>query len=135
MKLTLTNETQTEVPVCGENGKFVNLTGTESIDWSGTDVLVIGDKPNVTEKLVDAIGDLAKAALHKLRLRKKGASAPEPDLVVTIKNDESATQRVILGDGVTDIQLAPGDTYRAVSPEYIEIRTLGHAPQQGGTPD
>lgn len=145
MNLILVNKTQTDLPVMSkdEGGWCETLTagGTMTVPYVNSDVIIVGDKPDVTDvvkKTVEVAGKLAKKLKDWMAGQtnpKKGDPSQTTSMTVEVMNDGPQPIRVILGDGVTDHEIAPGVTYIAIAPGYIEIRELGDAPQQAGTPD
>jgi hypothetical protein len=126
MKITLTNTGTTPTTLAGDD-LAIGLDPGETTDVDGAQVLVYGPKPGVVDQF-KRVGAILKSL----------ASGKAPSTVVhvsaTIVNCGTNPIRVILGDGTTDSNVQPGGTYSA-SADYLELRELGLAPQQGGTPD
>jgi hypothetical protein len=147
MNLVLTNQTSTELPVMSKDeGGWCEVlppNGMLTVQHTNSDVIIIGDKPDVTDvlkKTVKSVGALLKKLKDRIdgdaATPKKGTPPPSlQDVSVLIGNNGQQPIRVILGDGVTDKTVEPSASYEARAGGYIEIRELGDAPQQGGTPD
>lgn len=143
MYLTLTNTTNEPEAIGTPDGDFVDVLQTQTpydFHQDEVDVLLIGDKPTVREQFETAFQRMGSVARHLLTLiagRKKHAvDAGRPELVnVAIANHGANAVRVILGDGTTDITIEPGQTQACSAAGYLELRELGHAAQQGGTPE
>jgi|SRR5882672_3891222 len=130
MKLTLTNFGPIAVPLIAgdqvdplEPGTAFNYDGGES-------VAVIGDKPSVRtqfQQAYDVLSATAKALLEAFQTR-TAPNMPTDDTAtvnITIQNNGANAVRVILGDGVTDFNLAPGAIQDATAKGYLELRELG----------
>jgi hypothetical protein len=89
-------------------------------------VVIVGDKPGVTESIIDGIKVVAGAVLAWLSRDKEAVDVTHPEhLNVMIGNNGPNFVRVIMGDGTTDTEVAPGVSFMAQSVGYIEIRELG----------
>ncbi len=132
MFLTLNNKTANNIVVASEDeGGWVEAlrpNEPEVISRPGSDVIIIGDKPDVIDNIRQGLRTLSTLVLNLLAAlvdrRSRGGVAPEP-LEVEITNKGSRPVRVILGDGVTDYELASDETYLASAAGYIELRELG----------
>jgi hypothetical protein len=142
MNLVISNRGNEAVPVMStdEGGWCESALPGEPLTLTKdkTNDLVIGDKPDVSEQIRQGLGVAAKALKEILHLRKPtpqttGAALPEVNCI--IGNNGPNTIRVILGDGQSDAEVAPGVNYSASAPGYIEIRELGLVNEPGGTPD
>jgi hypothetical protein len=139
MNIVLTNHMSYPVPVMtsDEGGWCESAAPGVPLTIAGDEgVIIVGDKPNVSENILEGLHTALEAlkAFIKLQKPKKDGEAVE-NLSFTIGNNGPNAIRVILGDGTTDEEVPPGMNYSARSPGYIEIRELGLAPAQGGTPD
>lgn len=164
MNLTITNTGANAETVAGIDSPSVTLGGTGrtglagnrgSVAWtqilepgvpfesnSEQSIVIIGDKPSVREQIEQGLAT-AGAALRELydaiRERRKPqiSGEPLPKISVTLTNHGENAIRVILGDGVTDVQVAPGTTSELEAPGYLELRELGlvQQPHNAGTPD
>ena len=139
MFLSITNLSQQPEPVVATHGAEwgdVLAPQTElQVDQAEADVIIVGDKPSVLEQIgegVKRIAGLLAALQHRRDERDAGT---EGVVHVRITNRGNDAVRVILGDGVTDETLDPSATAEYESDGYLELRELGHAPQQGGTAD
>jgi hypothetical protein len=143
MQLSLTNNTDEPEIIGTPDGSWTDaLTpGTSyDLDNEAAGVVIIGDKPDVREQFAQAASTLTGMVRHLVDLvagRKQQAEAAHKveQVSVTILNRGAEAVRVILGNGTTDTTIRPGGSQTCMAPGYIEIRELGHAPQQGGTPD
>lgn len=128
MKLTITNIGAVSTAILGASVS-TSLDPQESVDIDTPDtVLVYGDKPGVREQFATAFERLKQLFNREV---------PENTSIVqaSIANHGSESVRLILGDGTTDETLEAGQSFNFMAPVYIEMRELGNAPQQGGTPD
>jgi hypothetical protein len=139
MFLSITNLSQQLEPIVATHGaEWAHVLEPQTelqVDEGAVDVIIVGDKPSVLEQLgegVKRIAGLIAAIQHRRDARDAGTEAI---VHVRITNRGNDAVRVILGDGVTDETLDPSATVEYESDGYIELRELGHAPQQGGTPD
>lgn len=135
MNLILTNRNVVAAPVMSkdEGGWVEELGGnaTLTVQHTNSDVVLIGDKPDVTE----AIKKVAKGFATLLE-KLKGGVKPEPKgqpaaedlavLHVMILNDGQKPVRVMLGSGTIYNDIPPGASYEAISPHYIELREMGN---------
>lgn len=146
MNLTLTNTGAVAVPVAStDEGGWVDALEPNigyEVNRPGTTVIVVGDKPDVREQLQQAasiMSTLAQKLLTAIAGRKENVG--ETPIVaetvsVDIRNNSSSNAvRVILGDGTTDMTIQHGAIQNCTAKGYLELRELGSAPQQGGTPD
>jgi hypothetical protein len=102
--------------------------------------VIIGMRPDLLDQFeqgIKALATVVKTVLEAIVGRKKQARAAgqADEVSMSISNHGGADVRVILGDGVTDVTLVPGTTQSFTADGYLELRELGHAAQQGGTPD
>lgn len=133
MKLTLTNTAWVAVPVVSEaEGGWVESLEPNKpidIDRSATDVIIIGDKPSVTESIeqgMQVLAGMVKALLTAWKGREKGTQgAISPMVEVTIENNGEKPVRVIQGDPTNDVNLNPGESMDAQAKGYVELRELG----------
>jgi len=143
MKLTITNTGSQAEAIYSPPADWtdaIEAGATFEVTGDADDVVIIGIKPGVLETFeqgVKAIAGAVKTVLEAIVGRKKQARAAgqADDVSMSISNHGGADVRVILGDGVTDVTLVPGTTQSFTADGYLELRELGHAPQQGGTPD
>jgi hypothetical protein len=155
MYLTLTNTGDEPEIAAGLTSGGISLSGFSRGGTAWTEVLepgepldsttdvqivVIGDKPSVRTQIeqglataTEAVKELADAIRDRRRPAISGDGPPH--VSVTIANHGGNTVRVILGDGVNDTTIQPGQSVACTAPGYLELRELGNAPQQGGTPD
>jgi hypothetical protein len=134
MQLILTNTNLQNVPITidqGDVGTHDMLVSTVpfTLDMADATVAIIGHKPAVREQLGEAanvLGDTATAiaAGDPGSIADAGSGPPEA-LSVIIENNSEYSVRVILGDGVTDYNMAPHTQFHAQSRGYIELRELG----------
>jgi hypothetical protein len=139
MNIVLTNQMTYPVPVMTkDDGGWCQTAepGVPLTESGDAHVIIVGNKPDVSEQILEGLHtalDVLKAFIH---LQKpKAAGEPVPSLSFMIGNNGPNPIRVILGDGQTDAEVAPGVTYIAHAPGYIEIRELGLVNEPGGTPD
>lgn len=157
MKLTLTNVGPIALPIIepetgnlirGRVGRGPRETFAEVLEpgtafsYDGPSVAVIGDKPSVREQFdraFEVMSESAQALLEAYHNRTRpNMPTDNTDTVsVTIQNDGTNAVRVILGDGVTDHNVAPGAIFDASAKGYLELRELGliQQPHNAGTPD
>ncbi len=143
MYLTLTNTTDEPEAIGAPDGSFTDVLQSQTpydLRKDEVTVLVIGDKPDVRQQFEEAgarLGSVARQLFSLIAGRKKHAvDAGQPELVSThIDNHGTKAVRVIFGDGVTDHDIAAGGSLSCTAAGYLEVRELGDAPQQGGTPD
>ena len=98
------------------------------INQPDTSIVIVGDKPGVTENIITGLKTVVQAAtvwIH--RPQKKEYADTGEQLIVSIGNNGPNPVRVILVDGTTDCEVPPGVTYQAHAVGYIEIRELGLA--------
>lgn len=131
MQLTLTNNLGDPVPVMStdEGGWAESLEPglPLTLDHTGSDVVIVGDKPDVIEQIqqgVAVIGTVVRDLLTQIAGR-RGATVPLDSVAVTIANHGEKAVRCILGDGTTDHDIQPGEIYDAGARGYIELRELG----------
>ena len=132
MFLTLNNKTADSLVVASEDeggwAEALRPNEPEVISRPGSDVIIIGDKPDVIDNIRQGLKNLSTLVLNLLWAlvdrRSRNEAGPQP-LEVEITNRGSRPVRVILGDGVTDYQLASDETYLASAAGYIELRELG----------
>lgn len=128
MNVTITNSS--DIACAITDGEWVDVIGPKaSFTSSDATVLILGDKPSVREQLeagLKAIGELAKRVLEWMARRQQPLEGHTPaPIAVEIKNTGVNAVRVILDDGVTDSELAPGATQPFEAKDYIELRELG----------
>jgi hypothetical protein len=103
-----------------------------TINHHDSDVMIIGDKPKVTEEILKSLKAIAEVIERwKIRPRPTPQSAkpvPEP-LAVVIANNGNKAVRIISNNGRLSNDLAPGVSYQATSTDYIELRELGNVQQ------
>jgi hypothetical protein len=126
MKLTITNTGTVPTTLAAED-LAIGLDPGESTDIDGAEAAVYGPKPGVIDQF-KRVGAIIKS------LASGKAPSIVDDVSATIRNCGTNPVRVILGDGTTDTTIPAGGSYSA-SAAYLELRELGIAPQQGGTPD
>ena len=142
MKLTLTNQQSDIEPVMSEDeGGWAEALAPNTpltVDRPGTDVLIIGDKPSVLDGILAVPKALAQPVidlLNRLVGARPTGGAPAPEtLEVAIENGGPNGIRVLLGDGVTEYTVAPGQTYVAAATGFLELRELGLAPAEQAAP-
>ena len=133
MKLTLTNNQNHAVPIMSaeDKGFADELPPSEAYNFDGpTTVLIIGNKPSVTEQIEQGLKTIAatvKKLLTAWMAKNNSLALPEGAAVnVTIINNGEKAVRVILGDGTTDATVAgQGERYEATAWGYVELRELG----------
>jgi hypothetical protein len=139
MKLVLTNKSPISVPLYSDAGRGLAYSLTPGVPFDlnnvDADVLYIGEVPSVLGNIQEGLETFFEILKNVVTKWKVEADKDDLAIEVEIRNDGEHDVRVILGDGVTDRHVAPGTTYLAKSKGYLELRELGHAPQQGGTPD
>lgn len=102
------------------------------------DVLLVGDKPDALENIQRGLATLGAIARHILeaiigRKRDTAERYGQPERVrVSIENHGAQAVRVILGDGVTDVQVQPGTAQVCEAVGYLELRELGNVQQPPG---
>jgi hypothetical protein len=95
-----------------------------------TDVIIIGDKPGVSEQIKEGLGvvkkvvDAVRETLHA-KPKPKSTLPEQPMIHVLLTNNGPNSVRVILGDGKTASDVPTGVTYEAIAPGYVEVRELG----------
>lgn len=108
------------------NGEYVETVQPgEPLTFTAGEVYIVGDKPDTVDAIKEGLGTMVGAAKDLLSLKKPTGPEAPPTLNFTIGNNGPNSIRVILGDGVTANDVAPGVSYQAVCPRYIEIRELG----------
>jgi hypothetical protein len=155
MYLTLTNTGDEPEIAAGLTSGGISLSGISRGGTAWTEVLdpgepldtanevqivVIGDKPSVRTQVEQGLAtatEAVKELADAIRDRRRPAISGEgpPPVSVNIANHGGNAIRVILGDGVNDTTIPPGKSASCTAPGYLELRELGSAPQQGGTPD
>lgn len=142
MKLTITNKGDEAEAVTAPDGSYASVLEVDApVTLSNDqDVLIVGDKPDVREQFARAGHVLAQVgrSIYEAIVNRKNKSLDEgaPEIIaISITNAGTNAVRCILGDGETDETLDAGDTLDLQAIGYIELRELGHAPEQGGTPD
>jgi hypothetical protein len=127
MKLVIKNTGTVQTTVASEDLAIGLDPGEEATIDSDSGVVVYGPKPGVVDQF-KKVASLLKSLVHG----QKPASNVNVSAVIT--NCGTSSVRIIKGDGVTDETLAPNTSFSG-SAMYLELRELGNAPQQGGTPD
>ena len=143
MQLSLTNNNNEPEVIGTPDGTWTDaLTPGTPYDLNNesAEVVIIGDKPDVREQFAQAASVLSGVVRHLVDLvagRKAQAEAANKveHVSVTILNRGSQAVRVILGNGTADTTINPGGSQICMALGYLEIRELGDAAQQGGTPD
>jgi hypothetical protein len=143
MNLTLTNTTAEPEAIGSPDGDFTDVLQPQTPYEFRKDeisVLVIGDKPDVREQFAAAaerLGSVLKGLILIIAGRKKHAvDAGHPEHVQTaIANHGANAVRVLLGNGTSEQTIQPGTTVVLTAEGYLEVRELGIAHEQGGTPD
>lgn len=132
MNLTITNTGTADEAIGAPGGGFVSVLqpGIGLGVNNDEQVLIIGDKPNVREQFEQAaatLGEFARKLLTAIagRKREREAASETDTVAVSISNHGANAVRVILGDGTTDITVAPGATSAASAEGYVELRELG----------
>ena len=133
MYLNLTNNSGIELPIMSadEGGWVKTLPPGQSTALShvDSDVVIIGNKPSVSEQIAQGVKTIAKTVAAVLRAWQDHNSAQptaaDSTVRVAIENTGEKAVRVILGDGVNDYQVQPGETYQASAWGYLELRELG----------
>lgn len=136
MRLTITNKAAAPVPVMSNDGggwvQAAEPGAPLDIDRDDSDVIIVGDKPSVTEQIQQGLQVLAKTvkalvAAWRKHHEKQTASPEAVALPVSVdfQNRGANPVRAILGDGVTDVNILPGALYHAEAPGYVELRELG----------
>jgi hypothetical protein len=134
MYLTLTNITEEPEAAATPDGAFAIVLHSHtptSFNQEAEGVLVIGDKPDLRETVEQAAGaleQLVRDLVHRILGRKRHAEQrtgkPE-DVRVVIANHGANPVRVILGDGVRDVEVPPGSQQTCSASGYLELRELG----------
>lgn len=143
MQLSLTNNTEQPEVVGDPEGSWVDVLnpGTPFTMQNDLQVIVIGDKPTVREQFqqaADVVGALVRKVVQLVQGRKVAAQDAErtESVSVTILNRGQKAVRVILGDGVTDKEIAPCGSALCSAAGYVEVRELGDLSESqvdGGT--
>lgn len=134
MDFTLTNNLGDSVPVMASDASWATeLESNEPTTFvqPATQVVIIGYKPDVAEQIkqgLSTVHAVVKALITAAQARSLKTPALD-NLSVTIDNDGEKAIRVILGDGVTDYQVEPGESFEADAKGYIELRELGNVAQ------
>lgn len=132
MYLTLTNNTSGALPLMStDEGGWVE-TLAPGQPWALThvdsDVVIIGNKPSVTEQLRQGLAIVAAAMARIISVwhshNNAQPNAADATVRVAIQNTGEKSVRVVLGDGVNDYVVAPGETYQAQAWGYLELREL-----------
>lgn len=134
MDIVISNRSNEAIPVVStDEGGWCEMAepGTPlTVSKELTNDLVIGDKPDVSEQIESGLGIAAKALRAFVAWRNDGTkpsqrAATLDQVNVVITNNGDNFVRVILGDGVTSNDVAPGVSYEAHAPGYVEVRELG----------
>ena len=130
MHATITNLGTVPVPLYStqDKGFAYDLDPGEgyTIHSEAVTVASAGDNPTFREEVRDAIEDLLEAiAALVMFWKRKQPDADPAQVSVSIYNEGTNGLRVLLGSNVNEVQVAPGETYAANAPEYVEIRELG----------
>lgn len=133
MNLSLTNTTDDPEAIADPKGTWADaLMPNTPLDMDNDlQVVIVGDKPDVREQLEQAgqvVTGLVKNLLTLISGRKKHAvDANKVEVVsVNILNRGAQAVRVILGDGTTDVEIAPGGSKLCSAAGYLEVRELGN---------
>jgi hypothetical protein len=131
MKLKLTNQTSSALPIMStDEGGWADVLQPNTpytLTHNASDVIIIGDKPDVREQIeqgIATIGAVAREIINAFKSR-LGGRAGAPMVSAIIENDGDKSVRVILGDGVSDWVVNPGEMYPASAHAYLELRELG----------
>ena len=144
MKAAIINTGTIPLPVSdGESKGFAAIAEPGqvlTIDLPALHVVVVGDNPSFKHDLTEALKKVAQKAidliLFWLRNPKQEVDEGKPVIRIQLTADKSNSFRVLLGDDRTmDMEVVGGETANLLALDYIEIRQLGLAPGQGGTPD
>jgi hypothetical protein len=100
-----------------------------TINHHDSDVMIIGDKPTVTEEIVKGLKVVAEA-IERWKIRPRSTptdSTPlkEP-IAVVIANNGNKIVRVLSNSGKTSQDVNPGVSCAATSIGYVEIREMGN---------
>jgi hypothetical protein len=121
------------VPLISDQGEgFADeLQPSQAYEFDRSEtVLIIGNKPSVTEQITQGVKTIAKT-VKALIAAWQGHNNVAPqstgaNVNVTIINHGEKSIRVILGDGTTDATVAgQGERYEATAWGYVEVRELG----------
>lgn len=143
MQLTITNLGADSEAISSPNGDWaaaIDAGSSFDVTEEKDDVVIVGIKPDlvdVFEQGFQALGEVAKKILATIVGRKKQLrdTGQADEVKLSLSNHGARDVRVILGDGKTDVTVAPGTTRLVTAEGCIELRELGNAPQQGATPD
>lgn len=132
MKLVLTNTSTVALPVISEDeggwADSLEPGQATTLDKSGSDVWIIGDKPGVFDSIAEglqAITSVAKGLITAIAGRKdKALTEALESLSVTIENTGDKPVRVIPGDPSNDTNVNPGESVDVQGKRYIELREL-----------
>ena len=133
MKLTLTNIGTEDLPVWSKDeGGWAEVAQPGKpleLSKAGSDVILIGDKPDVIDTFkqgLKVITSAAKALLTSIAGRKdKGLPALQDDTIrMTIANNGENSVHVIPGDVDKETDLAAGESLDLEGKGYIELREL-----------
>jgi CTP:molybdopterin cytidylyltransferase MocA len=134
VNLTLTNEASSSVPIMSADGEgFADVLepGTPySANVEDAQVIIIGNKPSVTEQITQGVQTIAKT-VKAIVAKWQGNNNAQPhttdaNVAVAIKNDGEKNVRVILGDGVNELTVAAGEEVHATAWGYLELREMGN---------
>lgn len=136
MKLRVENRSAIAVPITARGEDWVvevSPTSFTTIDKPG-DVWTVGAKPSILEGIAHGVETILKALRAFITQRDllddKGVA-----LELVIENQGTSAVRIVPGEVVNESELAPGQSTTVNAVDYVELRELGNAPQQGGTPD
>jgi hypothetical protein len=132
MKLTLTNTSTVALPVISEDeggwADSLEPGQATTLDRSGSDVWIVGDKPGVFDAIsegLQAITAVAKTLITAIAGRKDKALTEALDaLSLTIENQGDKPVRVIPGDPNNETRINPGESIDVQGKRYIELREL-----------
>lgn len=131
MNLTLTNNGTVPVPIANRApwAEVLEPDTPMTVDTNQS-VAIIGLKPSVRDQFEQAFETLSASAkalveAYQNRTLPNMPTDQTPEVAVTIDNHGPNSMRVILGDGVTDHNVAPNSSFKAVAKGYIELRELG----------
>jgi hypothetical protein len=128
MRLTLTNTGNAPVPVMSsdEGGwcEPINPGVETHLDKAGSDVWIIGDKPDVLESIKEGLEVIVKM-LTFWKEKQKEVGVEDARVEMTISNNGEKPVRCILGDPTKDITINPGENVDVSAAGYLELRELG----------
>jgi len=146
MKTTITNLGTVDLPIASsDNGGFVTTLKPGmpyTVDDTKIVTATIGDNPPFLEDLQKSLSGVAKKVKELVMFWRHAqpephGGAPAPAAVqVRLVCLDAGGLRVLQGDDRDlDHDMVMSETFEAKASNYVELRQLGNAPQQGGTPD